>query len=129
MMTDATVGLREKPVERNLRDGFSGFLGDGVEGVDDFEKIFVVDLRTGVGSDLAIEAGGLWARRAAANFAGEASPAERAPDQRADFLIDAERHEFPFVVAADERIVDLMGDVSGPAVALGNGERLHQVPA
>ena len=86
-------------------------------------------MRAGVGSDLAIEARSLRARRAAANFSGEAAPAERTPDQRADFLIDAERHEFPFVIAADERIVDLVGDVSRPAVALGDGERLHQVPA
>ena len=66
---------------------------------------------------------------AAADFAGEASPAERAPDERADFLIERERHEFPFVFAADEGVVDLMADVARPAVAFGDGERLHEMPA
>ena len=44
-------------------------------------------------------------------------------------LIEAERHQFPFVFSADERIVNLMPDVTWPAVAIGDGERLHQVPA
>ena len=30
-------GFAEEPAERNLRDGFSGFFGDGVERVDYFE--------------------------------------------------------------------------------------------
>ena len=41
----------------------------------------------------------------------------------------AERHEFPLVVAADEGVVDLVADVAGPAIALADGERLHQLPA
>ena len=40
-----------------------------------------------------------------------------------------ERHQLPLVVAADERVVDLVADVPRPAVALGDGERLHEVPA
>jgi hypothetical protein len=50
---------------------------------------------------------------AAADLAGETSPAERAPDQRADFLVEGERHQLPLVLAADQRIVDLMGSIAG----------------
>ena len=122
-------GFAKEPSEGNLWDGLSGFLGDSVESVDDFVEVVFGNLGAGVGGDLTVEARSLRARSAAANSSSEASPAERAPDERADFLIDGEGHELPFVIAADERVVDLMGDVANPAVALGNGERLHQVPS
>ena len=66
---------------------------------------------------------------ATADFAGEAAPAEGAPDDGADFLIEGEGHEFPFELAADEGVVGLMGDVAGPAVAVGGGEGFHEMPA
>ena len=68
-------------------------------------------------------------RLAASYPAGETPPTQRAPDQRADALIEGERHELPLIVAADKRIVDLVRHMAWPAVTLGNGERLHQLPA
>ena len=68
-------------------------------------------------------------RLAAANFAGQPAPAQRAPDHRANFLIERQRHQLPFEVAADERIISLMGHVARPAVAVGHGQRFHQMPA
>ena len=68
-------------------------------------------------------------RLAAADLAGEPSPAERAPDDRAHLLVERQRHQLPLVVAADQRIVGLVGDVAGQAVLLRDGQRLHQVPA
>ena len=76
-----------------------------------------------------MQAGDFGEGLAAADLAGEAAPAERAPDEGADALIEGEGHELPLVVAADERVVDLVADVAGPAVALGDGEGLHEVPA
>jgi hypothetical protein len=66
---------------------------------------------------------------AAADLAGEAAPAEGAPDESTYALIEGEGHELPLVVAADEGVVDLVADILGPAVALGDGEGLHEVPA
>jgi len=49
------------------------------------------------------------------------------PPRRA--LVEAERHQLPLVVASDQRIIGLVGDVARIAVFVGDGERLHQVPA
>ena len=68
-------------------------------------------------------------RLAAADLAGEPSPAERAPDDRAHLLVERQRHQLPLVVAADQRVIRLVGDVAGQAVFLRDGQRLHQVPA
>ena len=68
-------------------------------------------------------------RLAAADLAGQPAPAQRAPDDRADLLVERQRHQLPFVVAADQRVVRLMGDIAGQAVFLRDRQRLHQVPA
>src|ERR1700757_758626 len=120
-------GAAQDPIEGDLGNALAGFLGDGVDRVHDFVDIFVGDRWAVFGG--FVEAAFRGKRVAAANFSGEAAPAERAPDEGANFLIDGEGHEFEFVIAADEGVVDLMGDVAGPAVAFGDGERLHQVPA
>ena len=117
----------EEPIQRDLRDGFSGFLGECLEGVHDFVEIFIFNLRAGLGG--FVQPGNFGNGASAADFSGQASPAKRAPDERADILIERKRHELPFVFAADERVIDLVADVAGPAVALGNRERLHEVPA
>ena len=51
------------------------------------------------------------------------------PHERADALIERERHQFPFELAAEQRIVRLMRDVTRIAVAFRNGQRLHEMPA
>ena len=40
-----------------------------------------------------------------------------------------QRHQLPLVVAADQRVIRLVGDVARQAVLLRDGQRLHQVPA
>ena len=119
----------EQPVERDLRHGLAGLPGDRVEGVDDPVEVLVGHLRPDVGRDLAPQAARLRQRLAAADLAGQPAPAERAPDDRADLLVEGQRHQLPLVVAADQRVVRLVGDVAGEAVPLGDGQRLHQVPA
>ena len=54
---------------------------------------------------------------------------EGAPHDGAHALVEREGEELPLVVPADERIVGLVSDVPRQAVAFGNRERLHQVPA
>ena len=66
-------GTLQKPVERNLRDGLSGFFGDFVDSVDNFVEIFVLHLRA-VGCGF-VEARNCRDGLIAANLAGEASPA------------------------------------------------------
>ncbi|GAA3281515.1 hypothetical protein GCM10020218_035310 [Dactylosporangium vinaceum] len=56
-------------------------------------------------------------------------PAERAPHDRADALVAAERQQLPLVVAADEGVVDLVRHVPAAAVPVGHGQRLHELPA
>src|SRR5437764_442470 len=63
------------------------------------------------------------------DLAGEPAPAQRTPDDRPDLLVEGQRHQLPLVVAPDERIVRLVGDVTGEAVPVRHRERLHQVPA
>jgi hypothetical protein len=125
----ADGGALEEPVESELRDGLAGFGGEGVEGVDYLVDVLPVGDGAGVGGQLALQAGGFGERLAAADLAGEAAPAERAPDEGSDALIGGEGHELPLVVAADEGVVDLVTDVAGPAVTLGDGEGFHEVPA
>ena len=127
MMTVETVGRWRSQLRAICGTVLPVSLATCVEGVDDFVEIFVVDLRAVVGG--FVQAADFGERLAAADFAGEAAPAERAPDERADALVEGEGHQLPLVVAADEGVVDLVADVARPAVTLGDGEGLHEVPA
>src|SRR5690606_13082525 len=60
---------------------------------------------------------------------GETAPAERTPHDSTDAFFQAERHQLPFVLAADERVVRLVGDMARIAVAVGHGQCLHEMPA
>ena len=120
-------GTAQEPVESDLRDRLAGLLGDHVDGVDDLVEIFIRHL--GAGKSGLMKAALCRDGLVAANLAGKAAPAEGRPDEGSDALIDGERHQLPLVVASDERVVDLVANVFGPAVALRDGERLHQVPA
>ena len=122
-------GALEEPVEGDLGDGFAGLFGDFIEGVDDFVEIVVGDLGAHVEVELVAEASFFGEGLVAADFAGEAAPAEGAPDDGADAFLDAEGHEFPLVLAADEGVVGLVGDVAGEAVFFGDGEGFHEMPA
>ncbi len=98
-----------------------------VEDVDHAEEELVLDRRAVVGG--VVQTAALGQRTAAADLAGEPAPAQRAPDDRADALVEPEGHQLPLVVAADERVVDLVGDIARVAVPVGGGEGLHQLPA
>ena len=116
----------EQPVDRDLRRGLSGFGRDLVDRVDDAVQMFLVDGWSVVGGVVspALRGRGL----AATDLAGQPSPAEGAPDERAHSLVESERHQLPFVVAADQRVVHLVRDIAGVAVPVGDGERLHRLP-
>ncbi len=68
-------------------------------------------------------------RLPAPDLAGGAAPAQRRPHHRADALIERPRHQLPFIIAADQRIIGLVGDIAFQAQPLGDRQRLHQVPA
>ena len=117
----------QQPVQRDLGHTLFGFFGYLLQRVDHFVQIFVGYRWSVFGGLVKAAAGGQGL--AAANLSRQAAPSQRAPDQGANPLIEPERHQFPFVFSADERIVDLVANVAGPAVAIGDGERFHQVPA
>ena len=119
MITEDTVGRLQQPVDGDLRHGLAGLGGDLVQRVDDPVEMLVLDRRAEARG--LVQAAALRQRLAAADLAGQAAPAERAPDQRADALVEAERHQLPLVVAADQRVVDLVGDIARPAVPVGDG--------
>src|SRR5690606_12762727 len=68
-------------------------------------------------------------RAAAARLlAGEQAAGERAPDQDADLLVEAERYQFVFGFARVQGVVDLLRDEALLVAGVGDPERLHQVP-
>src|SRR6185312_796338 len=105
------------------RNGLSGFFRKGVENIDNVIQQIIINRRS-VFSGFRQAAH--WRRRLiAADLSSEAAPTERAPDERSHALIEAKGHELPLVLAADERIVDLMRNVAGPAVAFAGRKRFH----
>src|SRR6202050_2325650 len=119
-------GPLQQPVQRDLRDAFAGLLGDAVDRIHYIIYMLVHYRRSEFGS--LVQAALFVQRLVAANFSGEAAPAERTPDHAPNPLIHTERHQFPFVFASDERVVRLMSDVARPAVAFADVERFHEVP-
>src|SRR5690606_20664131 len=75
---------REQPVQRDLRDGLAGLLGDLIQRIDDREQVFVLDDRAAGRAALRDAPGFVLA---ATDLAGEATPAEWAPDHRAEALV------------------------------------------
>ena len=66
---------------------------------------------------------------APADLAGQEAFAQRSPDQRADVLIERQRHQFVLRLAGLRRVVDLLADRLDHAMRLGLAERLHHLPA
>ena len=112
MMTFATVGAASSQLKAICGTVLPVSAGDRVDGVDHSEEIFVVNLRPGIIRRFPVKRLVFGKRRAAADLPGEASPTERTPHDRAHFLVERQRHEFPFVVAADERVIGLMRHVA-----------------
>ena len=122
MMTVDDRGPLQQPVERNLRHRLAGLLRHRVERVDHAEHVLVGDRRAHR-SPVSCSRLVCRQRLAAADLAGQAAPAERAPHHRARRPGRGQRHQLPLVVAADQRVVRLVGDVARPAVAVGDRER------
>ena len=76
----------QDPIERDLRDSLARFFCDRIECIDDVGEIFVINRRPDVEILLALQAALLGQRLAAANLAGQSSPTERTPDNRANFF-------------------------------------------
>ena len=83
-------GTLQQPVQRDLRNRLSGFLGYFIESIDDFEKILVRNRRALLGR--AVQPAYFRQRLIAPNLSRESSPTERAPHNRGDLLIESERH-------------------------------------
>src|ERR1700689_632394 len=65
----------------------------------------------------------------AANLAGQAPPAERTPHDGPYALIQGEWHQLPLVVAANQGVKRLIGDIARIAIAVGRRQGFHEVPA
>ena len=105
----------------------TGVGGDLIERVDDPVQPRVVD-RRGEGGG-RVQPARRRQRLAATDPAGQPAPRQRTPHHRADALIEAERHQLPFVVATGQRVVRLVRDIARQSVAVGDRQCLHQLPA
>ena len=100
---------------------------DGVEHIHDAVEPLLADRRSLAGP-LAHAAAGRDGP-AAPVLPAEAALRQRAPDDRADSLVERERHQFPLIFSPHQRVVDLVGHVAGPAAGVGHPQRFHQMPA
>jgi len=128
--TDQHAGHRgplQQPVDGDLRRRLAGLGRHLVHRVDHAVQALVVDRWREAGGLVQAAASGQGL--AAAHLAGQAAPTERAPHDGAQALVLPQRHQLPFVVAADQRVVALVGHVALQAESVGGGERFHQLPA
>lgn len=125
--TVVTDGRAQQPVDGDLWDATPNLFGQYAQGIDNTIESLLVDRRR-VGCRLVQAAGG-GQRHAALDLTGQPAPAEWAPHDSTDLLVEPQRHEFPFIVAPDQRVVDLMRNVARQAEAVGGSQRLHQFPA
>src|SRR5690606_911861 len=122
---DARAG--EHPVDRNFGNASACFFGDLVENVDDGIEPLIVHRRAADGA--AGRDPPLFGRRSAPLAPGEPSPTERAPDHRAEALIERERHQLPLIIAVQKRIITLIDDVAAEPKTLRGREGFHHMPA
>ena len=109
----------QQPVERDLRHGLAGLAGDLVERVDHLVEVLVGDRRA-VSRQFCcrrLTSGSGWPRRILPVSRPQPSGLQTTVP---DALVEAERHQLPFVVAADQRVVGLVRDVARPAVSFGD---------
>src|SRR5271170_4540317 len=100
---------------------------DGFERIDDLEEVFVFKRRPAI--RCYVKPARLRQGLSAPYLSGEPAPTQRTPGDRADSLIEAEGHELPFVIPADEGIISLIGDISRKAISVRGGQGLHEMPA
>ena len=127
-MTEATVGRRQQPVDRDLRHRLPVSAAICVQHVD---HVAMSSHRRPAGRIRRCPvqpaaSGERWPRRMRPVSRPHPSGLHTsAPTPSAA----PERHQIPLVVPADERVVHLVGDVARPAVPVGGVERPHQLPA
>ena len=120
------AGPLQQPVDRDLRQRAAGVGGHLVHCVDHAVQPLVVH-RRGEGGRLVQPAAGR-PGLAAAQPAGEAAPAQRAPHDGAHALVQRQRHQLMLVVPADQGVIGLVGHVALQPQAVCRGQRLHQLP-
>jgi hypothetical protein len=82
----------EQPVDRDLRHSFAGLFRHIVDGVHNPMNVFIGQGRTCVDDGLTVKATDFRKRLPAAYLPGQTAPAERTPDDRADLLVQRQRH-------------------------------------
>src|SRR4029079_5155225 len=82
-------GALQQPVQRDLGNSVPGLLRHRIQRVDHRVQMFVSNLRPVVSG--FVKAAFFGKRLAAAQLTGEAAPSERAPNERTNSLIEAER--------------------------------------
>ena len=90
------MGRVSSQFERDLGDGLARLLGNYIKRINDLVKVFFFDHGATFGTALPEPA----TRRqwlTATNLPCQAAPAERAPHQRADLLVETQRHELPLI--------------------------------
>ncbi len=120
------AGLSEQPVQSQLRDALARFGRQRVERVHYFVKILIRNPRALLGGfvQAALFRQGL----PATDLSGEPSPTQRTPHQRAHAFSQRQRHQLPLIVAAHQRVIDLVSGVSRPAILPADLQRLLQMP-
>src|ERR1700693_286719 len=117
----------KQPVQSQLRHTLTRFGGKFLERVHDPIKVLILHLRAGISS--LVQAAHLRQRLAAADLAREAPPTQRTPHQGAYTFRKRLRHQLPLVVAAHERIVDLVTRIARAPIALTDPQGLLKMPA
>src|SRR6202000_304944 len=90
----------QQPVQRNLRNRLARLLSHSIQSIYYLVQILILNRRPHLGG--LVQAANFGNRLPAADLAGETSPSQWTPHQRANLLVQAERHEFPLILASDQ---------------------------
>ena len=123
----ADGGSLQQPVEGDLGNALADLSGDLLQSIDHLVDVGVLERRPLV--RCGVQPAGLRQRLAPPDLPGQPAPAERAPYDRTHALVYGEGHQLLLVVPSHQRVIGLVRDIAGVAVAFGDGLGLHQVPA
>ena len=127
MTTEVTPGPAEQPGERDLRGRDAVRLADLDQHVDDVvEPLRVVHRRlVPVGEVARALPAPARSRR---YLPDSRPPASGLQTRMPEALVERERHQLVLGLARLQRVVDLLADEALQAAALGDAQRLHQLP-
>ena len=114
----------QQPGERDLRDRDAARAGDLAHGVDRVVGALLVERRE---VERRSPAAGL-ALLVARVLAAQEAAGERAPDHQPDALRLHHRHQLALEVAAGDRVISLERGGPGEVFALGDADRLGDLP-